>query len=112
MQNFHETVTTTTKVHFKIKKKLFSKGILTSDVCGNHPQVTSLLKFFFFQIDYGDQQPGPFGNPSVFGENPFDDVSRNPLSWMMSDFRFETQGTSRKKYLLLVMTSKHPQKCH
>lgn len=92
---------------------MFSQEILTSDVhvCGNHPQVTLQPKFFF-QIDSGNQQPGPFGNSSAFGENPFDDVRRNALSWMMSDFRFETQGTNGKKYLLLVMTSKHPQKCH
>ena len=100
-QTFHETVTTTTKVHYKIGKKLCSQGILKSDVCSNHPHDQS----FFFQIDSEGQQPWPFGNSAVFQENPLCG-DRSTVSWMRSDYGFETQGTNR---ILTVMTAKHPQ---
>lgn len=55
------------------------------------------MAFFPFQIDSGDQQPWAFGDAAVFEENPFSGEGKN-VSWMASDFTFETEGTEKSTY--------------
>lgn len=42
-----------------------------------------------------DNQHWPFGGDALSGENPFGGEGSNNLSWMPSDFSFETQGIQR-----------------